>query len=99
MCVALEEVRTNIDEIDRKIVVLIAERGNFVMQAARFKKSADDVKNTQRVDQVISKVRALAQNAGANSDVTEAVYRAMISAFINVELAEHVSLASNIEKP
>jgi len=98
-CNSLEEVRTNIDAIDRKIVGLIAERCGFVMQAARFKKTTDDVKAPQRVEQVISKVRALAQDSGANSDVTEAVYRAMISAFINAELAEHASLSSNIEKP
>lgn len=98
-CNSLEEVRTNIDAIDREIVGLIAERGGFVMQAARFKKTTDDVKAPQRVEQVISKVRALAQDSGANPDVTEAVYRAMISAFINAELAEHASLSSNIEKP
>jgi len=55
-CSSLEEVRSNIDVIDRKIVALIAERGGFVMQAARFKKSTDDVKAPQRVEQVISKV-------------------------------------------
>ena len=68
-------------------------------QAARFKKSTDDVKAPQRVEQVISKVRALSQKLGANPGVTEAVYRAMISAFINAELAEHTALASNSEKP
>lgn len=94
-CNSLEEIRANIDAIDRKIVGLVAERGGFVMQAARFKKSTDDVKAPQRVEQVISKVRALAQDSGANSDVTEAVYRSMISAFINAELAEHASLANS----
>lgn len=98
-CNSLEEVRTNIDAIDRKIVALIAERGSFVMQAARFKKTTDDVKAPQRVEQVIAKVRALAQDSGANPDVTETVYRSMVSAFVNAELAEHASLASNIEKP
>ncbi len=98
-CNSLEEVRSNIDTIDRKIVALLAERGGFVMQAARFKKSTDDVKAPQRVEQVISKVRTLAHDCGANPDVVEAVYRSMISAFINAELAEHAALTSNTEKP
>jgi len=34
-CSSLEEVRSNIDAIDQKIVSLIARRGGFVMQAAR----------------------------------------------------------------
>jgi isochorismate pyruvate lyase len=99
ICSSIEEVRSSIDAIDRKIVGLIAERGGFVMQAAHFKKTTDDVKAPQRVEQVISKVRALAHDCGANPDVTETVYRTMISAFINAELAEHASLAGNIEKP
>ncbi|HCS64723.1 MAG TPA: chorismate mutase [Cellvibrio sp.] len=97
-CNSLEEVRSNIDVIDQKIVSLIAQRGGFVMQAARFKKTTEDVKAPQRVEQVISKVRALATELGANPDVTESVYRAMISAFINTELAEHSSLTSNTVK-
>ena len=59
-CNSLEEVRSNIDAIDQQIVSLIAQRGGFVMQAARFKKTSEDVKAPQRVEQVISKVRAIA---------------------------------------
>jgi len=42
---------------------------------------------------VINKVRDLAQTLGANPDVTEQVYRAMIAAFIQQELAEHAAFA------
>lgn len=91
-CNSLEEVRSNIDSIDRKIISLISERGGFVMQAARFKKTTEDVKAPQRVEQVISKVRALANELGANPEVAEATYRSMIMAFINAELNEHSSL-------
>lgn len=93
-CQSIEEVRANIDSIDRQIVSLIAQREGYVKQAAKFKKTTDDVKAPQRVAQVIAKVTALAQSLGANSDVTEQVYRAMISSFINAELAEHAALTS-----
>ena len=82
-CTSIEEVRLNIDRIDRQIVALLAEREIFVKQAARFKKTTDDVKAPQRVEQVIAKVTALSQELGANPSVTEQVYRAMISGFIN----------------
>ena len=94
-CNSIEEVRANIDRIDRQIVALLAERGGYVKQAARFKKTTDDVKAPQRVEQVISKVTALSQELGANPSVTEQVYRAMISGFINAELAEYASLKNN----
>ena len=94
-CASIEEVRTNIDRIDRLIVELLAERGGYVKQAARFKKTADDVKAPQRVEHVISKVKALSLELGANPSITEQVYRALISAFINAELTEHAVLKTN----
>ena len=92
-CDSLDQVREKIDGLDRQIVSLIAERGAYVSQAARFKKDSDAVRAPQRVEQVIAKVRALADALDANPDVTEAVYRAMIAAFIEQELAEHLALA------
>jgi isochorismate pyruvate lyase len=80
-------------------VALLAERGSYVKQAARFKNTTDDVKAPQRVEQVIAKVRALAQELGANPKMTEQVYRAMIAAFIEAELAEHATLNSSVAKP
>ena len=91
-CSSLEEVRDNIDRLDQQIVSLLAERGHYVSQAARFKKDTDGVKAPQRVEQVIAKVRDLSHTLGANPDVTEQVYRAMIAAFIQQELAEHTVL-------
>jgi isochorismate pyruvate lyase len=94
-CTTLEEVRDNIDRLDQQIVTLLAERGRFVSQAPRFKKDPDGVKAPQRVEQVIAKVRGLSESVGANPEVTEQVYRAMIAAFIEQELAEHAALANS----
>jgi isochorismate pyruvate lyase len=88
-CHSIDEVRSQIDRIDRQIVALLAERGGYVQQAARFKRNTDEVRAPQRVEQVIAKVTALAAELGANPTVTEQVYRAMIAAFIEAELAEH----------
>ena len=99
ICNSLEEVRENIDRLDRQIVGFLAERGGYVKQAARFKKTTDDVKAPQRVEQVIAKVVALSVEMGALPTVTEAVYRAMISAFINAEITEHAALAGAGNRP
>ena len=92
MCESLDEVRAQIDRLDRAIVELLAERGGYVRQAARFKKTSADVRAPARVEQVIAKVRALADELGADADVVERVYRAMIAAFIDAELDEHRNL-------
>ena len=94
-CQNIDGVRVQIDRIDRQIVTLLAARGAYVTQAARFKKTTDDVKAPQRVEQVIAKVTTLAAELGANPSVTEQTYRAMISGFINAELAEHRALGEN----
>lgn len=91
-CDSLDQVRGHIDALDRQIVGLLAERGAYVSQAARFKKDSDAVRAPQRVEQVITKVRHLADELGANPEVAEAVYRAMIAGFIQQELAEHSAL-------
>jgi len=92
VCESLEEVRAHIDRIDHDIVALIAERGMFVKQAARFKKTSDDVEAPQRVEQVLVKVRILADELGADTGVVEHVWRAMIAGFIEAELVEHAAL-------
>ncbi len=88
LCKSLEEVRDNIDRIDDEIIKLIAERGTYVVQASTFKKNENGVKAPNRVEQVISKVRKKAEEYGANPDMIEALYREMISRFINLEMDE-----------
>lgn len=93
-CTSLDEVRQGIDEIDRNLVSLLAKRGRLVTQAAAFKTTTDDVRAPARVEQVIRKVREMADETGASAEVVEQVYRAMISAFITEELATHAKLAN-----
>lgn len=88
VCSSLEEVRENIDRIDNEIIKLIAERTTYVVQASSFKKDEAGVKDSARVEKVIAKVRAKAGEYGANQDMVEALYREMISRFINMEMSE-----------
>ena len=96
-CRSLEEVRRNIDAIDGRIVALLSERGVYVRQAAEFKTTRDDVRAPKRVEAVVTKVRELAVQHGAEPDVVEAVYRAMIPAFIDHELRAHATRAGTEE--
>jgi isochorismate pyruvate lyase len=87
-CSSLDEVRSNIDRIDDQIIKLIAERTDYVKQASAFKKNVDGVKAPARVEAVIAKVREKAEKYGASPDITEKLYREMISGFINMEMQE-----------
>jgi len=82
---SLDDVRYNIDLIDKVIIQLISERSFFVNEAARFKKTEQEVEAPQRVEDVIGKVRHVAVSKKLNPDIAEKVYRAMIGAFIEQE--------------
>ncbi len=86
-CSSLEQVRENIDRIDSEIIKLIAERGEYVAQAAAFKKSEDAVRDNSRVETVVKNARNKAEQFGADPDLTEAVFREMISRFISSEMS------------
>lgn len=84
-CHSLDEVRSNIDRIDKELIRLISERSTFVNQAAQFKKTESEVEAPKRVEQVITKVRDLAQKENLDPDIAESIYREMITAFIQQE--------------
>ncbi|MGW0663773.1 chorismate mutase [Streptodolium elevatio] len=86
---SLAEVRRHIDEIDAELVALLTRRQSLVRTAATFKTDEQSVRAPDRVERVIAGVRAKAEAAGLAPEVAEAVWRAMITAFITLELAEH----------
>lgn len=88
-CSSLAEIRDRIDALDRSIVRLLAERGEYVLQAAAFKKDADDVRAPGRAAQVIENARSLAAEAGGNPEVVGRIYREIVSAFTDAEMAAH----------
>ncbi|MES2510181.1 MAG: chorismate mutase [Pseudomonadota bacterium] len=96
LCDSLAGVRENIDALDQKIVALLAERGRYVKDAARFKRDAFQVSAPQRQQEVIDKVKALAVGSGAYPEVVEACYRAMIAGFIAREQQDHLDMV-NVE--
>lgn len=94
VCKSLEQVRANIDRIDSEIIRLIAQRGKYVAQAAAFKNSETEVRDSSRVEAVVQKARKTAEQYGADPELAEAVYREMISRFISSEMSEYKGDAS-----
>ena len=85
----IEDVRAEIDALDSEIVRLIAQRQRWVVEAGTLKQDRGQVRAPDRVAKVIAKVRDLAETSGASPDVVERTYRAMIDAFIDLELSVH----------
>lgn len=84
-CRDMAELRVEIDRLDGQIVALLAARSGYVGRAAELKKTRAAIVDEARIQQVIARARAAAMIHGADADVIEAIYRAMIDAFVAFE--------------
>jgi isochorismate pyruvate lyase len=84
-CTNMDEVRVEIDRIDRLLVDLICERFAYVDRAWQLKNAPADARVPWRIQQVIDKVRARAEENDLPPDLVEALWRQMIGWFIQYE--------------
>lgn len=86
-CTSMTEVRDGVDRLDRALVALIAERSRYMEAAARIKPSRDVVRDSDRVEDVVAKVKAAAAPAGLPAEIAEPVWRELIERSIQYEFA------------
>lgn len=84
-CTSMAEVRDGVDRLDRALVALIAERSRYMEAAARIKPSRDVVRDTDRVEDVVAKVKAAAGPAGLPVEIAEPVWRELVERSIQYE--------------
>ena len=84
-CSTMDEVRAEIDRIDKMLVDLIGERFGYVDRAWQLKNSPAEARVPWRVQQVIDKVRAHAGEKDLPPELVEALWRQMIGWFIQYE--------------
>ncbi len=89
---SLNEIRVNIDKLDKEIVLLLCRRGEFVKQAARYKKNVSDVRDSKRLEQIIEKVTTYAKDLNFDPFTIEKIYRSMIESFITLEKNTYLDL-------
>jgi isochorismate pyruvate lyase len=77
-CADMAEVRAEIDAIDRELVAILADRLHFIAEAARIKPQREQVRDDERVEDVLAKVRAEAQRHGIDPDLIAAVFRELV---------------------
>jgi isochorismate pyruvate lyase len=84
-CKNMDEVRTEIDRLDTALVTLIGERFGYVDRAWQLKDNPEEATVPWRIQQVIDRVRAKAEDEGVPPDLCEALWRQMIGWFIQYE--------------
>jgi isochorismate pyruvate lyase len=90
-CSDLQEVREEIDLIDREVIDALSKRFQYVIAAARFKTSEASIKAPDRFNAMLQKRREWAEESGLNPDVVEKLYRDLVNYFIDEELKHYKS--------
>jgi isochorismate pyruvate lyase len=83
----MAEVRSEIDRLDRALVVLLGERQAYIERAAKIKTARSAVRDQARIDGVIAKVLAAAGPAGLDPAIAEPVWRTLVDRCIAHEFA------------
>ena len=91
-CTTMQDVRRHIDALDDILVPLLVQRTGYMTQAARIKKDATQVRDEERIEAIVARVRARAAQEGGQPDVIEAIYRSMMEAYIAFEHREFARL-------
>ena len=87
-CVTMSEVRAGIDDIDRRVVELIARRFRFMDAAARIKPDRGVVRDEDRKAEVLANVDRAAEQAGVDRALMAGIYEELIERSIAHEFVE-----------
>ena len=85
-CTSAEEIRNEIDKIDRKIISLFAERHKYIEEIVRFKDDEKGVVAQTRKDQVIRKRSDWAKKNGLDADTFKRIFTLLVESNIQHEL-------------
>ncbi|MEL6790819.1 MAG: chorismate mutase [Pseudomonadota bacterium] len=84
-CATMDDVRAQIDRVDRALIDLLAERWGYVDRAWFFKRTPQEASVPWRNKDVISKVSARAKKRGMPAELAESLWRMIIGFGIQYE--------------
>ena len=98
-CTTMDDVRRHIDALDDILVPLLVTRGGYMTQAARIKQDQAQVRDEERIEAIVARVRQRAAQEGGQPEVLEAIYRSMMEAYIAFEHLEFARQRETTSKP
>jgi len=84
-CASMNELREAIDTLDGRLVALLAVRQAYIERAAQLKTGRDQVRDAERIEEVVAKVIAEGKRSGLSAAIAEPVWRTLIEASIKHE--------------
>ena len=96
-CRDITQIREEIDQIDFKLIELIALRQQYVLHAAKYKKSSTDVQAEDRVKAMLETRKKWSLEQKIDSEFIAQIFKTMIAFFVGEEMARF-KLADKIKK-
>ncbi|MDQ2727751.1 MAG: chorismate mutase [Actinomycetota bacterium] len=85
----LSEIRRRIDDVDRRLMALLAERGRLVGDVVHYKRARHmAVVDRSREDEMLQRFADTAREAGVDPRVAQQVLRTIIDGFTLLEVEE-----------
>ncbi len=85
-CSGMEDIRREIDRIDRAVISMIGRRFQYVLAASKFKTSETAVRAPERFKAMLEQRREWAQAEGLAPDAIEKMYSDLVKHFIDEEM-------------
>jgi len=87
-CTGMEDIRVEIDRMDKGIIAILGKRFQYVKSAAKFKTSETSVRAPERFKSMLEQRRLWASSEGLSPDAIEKMYRDLVNHFIKEEMSE-----------
>lgn len=81
-CATMTELRAAIDQLDARLVAMLALRQRYIERAAILKPTRGAVRDEQRIENVVRHVTEEGMRAGLSPAIAERVWRSLIEASI-----------------
>lgn len=85
-CSGMEDIRREIDHLDRAVISLLGKRFRYVLAASKFKASSVAVRAPERFKAMLEKRREWASKEGLSPDAIEKMYEDLVNHFIDEEM-------------
>ena len=81
----MEELRKELDLLDNELIKLVSKRFKFIEQAAIIKDDISKIRDNERIEAIIVRLRNLAEINEISPDIVEKLWRYIIELSIELE--------------
>ena len=83
----MDELRKEFDLLDNELIKLVSKRFKFIEQAAIIKDDISKIRDNERIESIIIRLRNLAEINDISPDIVEKLWRYIIELSIELETA------------